>query len=339
MDLLSSHEIYVPADAEVKSILLRSLPKSVLTRMGLPLSDSGGSRNLPDSPEGIWISPVVLRLKGQKQASKPENGVVESVSSKVAREFQASSGPLRMSFAVSNQTAHKVLKDTCSGQNDTSSTSAVPRGSVPQIKQDAVIIYQGRIYLSIRRSKHNKGQKEKCDPAPSDTSSHSQKKLPNANRSKRNQPQTKETQSKYRKVTLNRGENSLSQTVPQSSIRAQRVDSQRQSHVNAEQRQTAEQAAVSFQDEINTENGVQELGEEEAGSISQGNNMHSYLQMNSSDHGSISSQSWTRREPQGASSTSLLQDCDYRELEFDEKIAQMNAKLRQQEALMKHQSH
>lgn len=189
MDHLRRNEIYIPKDAEVKRIPLQSLPRAVLTGMGLSLSDSESFRKLTDSPDGIWISPAVLRPKGQKWPHNAEKIMSENMSSKFTKEFRAPPEPIPMSFVSSNQAAHKVLRDTVRGVNvsaDTSSTSDLPRGPAPQTYQIAVFIHQGRIYLPISKSSHRKRQRETRDaPAASgsatsltsDRSSSSQRKV------------------------------------------------------------------------------------------------------------------------------------------------------------------
>ncbi|XP_074538422.1 uncharacterized protein LOC141799905 isoform X1 [Halichoeres trimaculatus] len=182
MDPLSRHEIYIPKDAEVKRIALQSLPRSLLTGMGLSVSDSNASRMPLDSPEGIWICPAVLRPKGQKLPSDTGNSLLENVS-RLAKKSQASPEPVQMSFVSSNRAARKALQDTLSGVNisaDPPTGSDLPPGSAPQTYQIAVVIYHGRIYLSIRKPSQSQRQGETAltaarSAAPS-TSSSSQRK-------------------------------------------------------------------------------------------------------------------------------------------------------------------
>lgn len=169
MDLRDRIEIYIPAEAEVKSIPLWSLPNSVLRRMGLPLSDSNGSKKLTNSPKGIWICPAVVRRKGQKPGPHTGNGVMENTFSLLGRECRASSGPFRMSFVFSNRTAYKVLKDTTPGNKVSTllcHTSPLPQGLAARTYQTAVVIYGGRIYLSVRKPSRSQGQRETAQPAP-----------------------------------------------------------------------------------------------------------------------------------------------------------------------------
>ncbi|XP_044068805.1 uncharacterized protein si:dkeyp-110g5.4 [Siniperca chuatsi] len=212
MDVLDRLEIYIPVEAEVKSIPLWSLTNSVLRRMGLPLSDSEGSRKLADSPEGIWICPAVIRTKGQKPASQTGNG---GMSSLLRREIRAAPGPFRMSFVSSNRAAYKVLKDTMPGEKGSAHTphsSLLPHGSAPATYKNAVVIYHGRIYLSIRNPNRIHSARETREPQPASQSSQSSipstSDLSSKSRKKRQpplasvEPADKELQRKRQRVTL-----------------------------------------------------------------------------------------------------------------------------------------
>ncbi|TNN30440.1 hypothetical protein EYF80_059407 [Liparis tanakae] len=171
MDLLGKLEIYIPVEAEVKSIPLWSLPKSVLGRMGLPASVRKGSGKLADSPEGVWICPAVIRRKGQKLA--PHAGdAVENLSSLMGREFRANPGPVQMNFVSANHAVYKVLKDITPGKKGAAPhASPLPRGSAPRTYKDAVILYNGRIYLSIRNPNRSRSRPEAGEPQPAAQSS------------------------------------------------------------------------------------------------------------------------------------------------------------------------
>ncbi|XP_034393713.1 uncharacterized protein si:dkeyp-110g5.4 [Cyclopterus lumpus] len=163
MDFLGKLEIYIPVEAEVKSIPLWSLPKSVIRQMGLPLSGFKGSGKLADSPEGIWICPAVIRRKDQKLAPHAGNNAIENLSSLMGREFRANPGPVQMSFVSANHAVYKVLKEIMPGKKGTAHTShasPLPRGSAPRTYKDAVILYNGRIYLSIRNPNQTRSQPE-----------------------------------------------------------------------------------------------------------------------------------------------------------------------------------
>ncbi|GLD74383.1 ligand-dependent nuclear receptor-interacting factor 1, partial [Lates japonicus] len=325
MDPPDRLEIYIPVEAEVKNIPLWSLPNSVLRRMGLPLSDSEGSRNLTGSPEGIWICPVVIRKKGQKPASQTGNGVAENMSSLLSRRFRAAPGPLRMSFVSSNKAAHEVLKDITPGKKMSthrSHTSPFSQGSAPQTCQTAVVIYQGCIYLSIRKPNRSQSQLKTRDPQPaaqssipSTSSSKSQKKeLLNDNRTKKKHTTCKVTHHEKKKdVTHKVRDVSSSRTahsVPQST---DRVHSHSHRHKDARGERAVEEAAAPepawFQSEGEQEVVVikdsgecemQGLDGDEAESTSQNNDMDSNMQIQSGEFNQSSSESCTRRAPLGA---------------------------------------
>lgn len=174
MDSLDILEIYIPVDAEVKNIPLWSLPDSVLRRMGFTLSESKGSRKLAGSPEGIWICPANIRMKGQKPASQTGYSGVENMSSLLGREFRARQGAFQMSVVSCNHAAYKVLEDITPGNKDyahRSHTSLLPQGLAPQIYQTAIVIYHGCIYLSIRKPNRSQSQQVTREPQPAAWSS------------------------------------------------------------------------------------------------------------------------------------------------------------------------
>ncbi|KAL6120068.1 uncharacterized protein ACO6RY_04504 [Pungitius sinensis] len=163
MDLLGKLEIYIPVEAEVKRIPLWSLPKSIIRGMGLPMSASKGSGKLTYSPEGTWICPAVIRRKGQKLSSHTGNHTMENLSSLLAREFRANPGPLQMSFVSANHAVYKALKDAMHEKKVLEHTrlfSPSPRGNAPRLNKDAVILYNGQVYLSIRSPNQSRSPPE-----------------------------------------------------------------------------------------------------------------------------------------------------------------------------------
>lgn len=183
MDILTSLEIYIPVEAEVKSIPLWSLPNSVLRRMGVPLADTRGPRNLADSPEGIWICPAILRRKGQSVASLAEKIATKNMISLMSREIKAAPGPFCMSFVSANHTAYNVLRDLTGISPGMKVSAQMSHGhlstpcSTPRNHKDAVVIHHGRIYLSVRKPSQSQPQLASMSsiPSTSDMSSRSQK--------------------------------------------------------------------------------------------------------------------------------------------------------------------
>ncbi|KAK5863060.1 hypothetical protein PBY51_000118 [Eleginops maclovinus] len=168
MDFFKKLEIYIPLEAEVKSIPLSSLPNYVLRRMGIPQSDTD-PRPPPDPPEGIWINPAIVRRKGQKPTSHTGNG--ENMSSLMGKEIRGDPGPFEMSFVSANRTAYRVLKDSMPGKNISADRNLLPQGSAPQIYKDAVVIYHGQVYLSSRNHSRKRRPKVMHEPQPDSQSS------------------------------------------------------------------------------------------------------------------------------------------------------------------------
>ncbi|XP_035985857.1 uncharacterized protein si:dkeyp-110g5.4 isoform X2 [Fundulus heteroclitus] len=147
MEVCSEWEIYIPTEAEVKNIPLKSLPKSVVRRIGLPLSDIDSSRK-PDSSDVIWICPAVIGRKGQGSASHKESDLAENAF--LASDFQG--GPLKMSFVSSNRTARDVLKNISAGKHS-SNKEHLCQDSMQLANHNAVVVYKGQIYLCIRKAR------------------------------------------------------------------------------------------------------------------------------------------------------------------------------------------
>ncbi|KAF3696412.1 hypothetical protein EXN66_Car012090 [Channa argus] len=354
MDLRDKLEIYIPGEAEVMSIPLRSLPNSVLRRMGVPLVDFNGSKKLTNSPKGIWICPAVIQRKGQKSTSH-----TEKMLSFLDREFRATPGPFRMLFVVSNPTAYKVLKDIVPGNKVSPHlccTSSLPQGLASRTYQTAVVVYAGQIYLSIRRPSRSQGPRDTHEPQSASCSSalstarlssKSQKKeLPNDNEPKKKLTRCKVTHGENKKGVRRKvrdvSSSKTARSVPQSTDGVHRVD--RHCDKDARGEQSTEEAAVQetdwaqSQEEVanneSSECEIQDRASGEAQSTLQNSDLDSNLQSDGSEAGQSGTHSWMRREPLGAAcaSTSIQNDFDFKELAQDELIARTKARLRQNEA-------
>ena len=158
MDVRNECEIYIPVEAEVKCIPLQSVPNAVRRRIVHPLSPA-------DSSEAIWISPAVIRRKGQGPALCRGSGVAENAASLLGPEIRDRTDPLQISFVSSNPAARELLKGISHGTNP-SHTNQLPHDSTAPANQTAVIIYQGRLYLCVRgKGKPKAGEPQQASPS------------------------------------------------------------------------------------------------------------------------------------------------------------------------------
>lgn len=172
MDLLENLEIFIPANAEVKIVPLRSLPPSVQRRMGsLPSS----SWQPADSLEGVWICPAHLRGRGQRSVGRTGKEE-ENAKQLVWQQSQALTGPMRMSFVTANRSAYNVLSSGMLPRRAVSAAAAAAgAGRAAKTHQDAIVVYRSRIYLAIKRrpGRHQSGPP--LDHQASDTTSSSER--------------------------------------------------------------------------------------------------------------------------------------------------------------------
>lgn len=148
MDLLENLEVFIPANAKVKIVPLRSLPTSVQRRMGsLPSS----SWQPVDSLEGVWICPAHLRGRGQRSVTRTGEGE-EDAKQLVWQRSQVLTGPVRMSFVTANRSAYNVLSSGMLPRRAVSAAAAAAAaGCAAKTHQDAIVVYRSRIYLAIKR--------------------------------------------------------------------------------------------------------------------------------------------------------------------------------------------
>ncbi|XP_017259344.1 uncharacterized protein LOC108228311 [Kryptolebias marmoratus] len=152
MDACNELDIYIPKEAEVKIVPLKSLSVSVLAKMGIPLPD----RKSADSPDVVWISPAVMKRKGRGSVAHRDSCSSETAY-RLFSKLRVRSNPLQMSFVSSNRTAWELLKNV-SSRTGPSKTQPVRQESAPVDDRSAVVIYQERIYLCIRRSTRSQGR-------------------------------------------------------------------------------------------------------------------------------------------------------------------------------------
>lgn len=130
-------EIYIPKEAEVTPICLKIFPKSFLKHIAV---EPRTSQDEPNSPDGVWICPVAVRLKGQSQATEK----LEDFSLKLFCKVRSGPAPPTHVSIVcsnhSNQAAYNLLK-------------SLPSSSTPDLHQEVYIVYRKYVSLFIKYPK------------------------------------------------------------------------------------------------------------------------------------------------------------------------------------------
>ncbi|XP_072304638.1 uncharacterized protein [Eucyclogobius newberryi] len=160
-------EVYIPPEAQVKSIPLHSLSRSLQRKMGLSAGLDHGLDTLPDAPFCIWICPALFQRKGPKEEPQAMAGARVGARQQVLNMLGSSRavypsltkgyGQCRMTFVTAHSTAFRVLKETLPLGPNTQlcSSPKLPQGAPSQTEQDAVIIHRGRVYLSVKNPKQS----------------------------------------------------------------------------------------------------------------------------------------------------------------------------------------
>lgn len=147
MDPLENLEIFIPANAEVKIVHLRSLPSSVQRRMG---SLPSASWQPADSLEGVWICPANLRVRGQSSAG--EAGEEEDAKRFMWQQSQTQAGPMQVPFVTANRSAYNVLSSGMLPRRAAAAAAAgKAAGRAVNTEQDAIVVYRNRIYFAVKR--------------------------------------------------------------------------------------------------------------------------------------------------------------------------------------------
>lgn len=318
MDARDQLEIYIPVEAEVKSIPLQSLPASVLRRIALPLPDSA-PRKSADSQQVIWICPTVIGRKGQGVAWRKGGAVGESARSLLGAGFRERPDPLQMSFVSSNRAAFEVLKGISPGTRS-SNARILPQGSAPLSDQNAVVVHRGRVYLCIRSTGQKKPASKRC-----------RKQLQRDGRPAGRRAAGRGSLQREEDAALERTAVPVSVEAgspsPQEDSRPPPPAGGREEDgrcmAAAGGRRRSEEAAVQLQQEAE-DDGVhmQHAAGEEAAIAA-----WSFEQSSSS--------MWSMSEPLGGAASSLSLEFDFNELEQEEKIAQMRARVMESEAALK----
>lgn len=164
IDTLDNFEIYIPKEAVVKTVPVWTLPVSIQRRMGLLCAQSG---NATKGPNATWISPVAIR---ERVCSPNTLATAETakmnMASLMTNELKATSTPYHMAFVSSSCAAFSVLGDFLPSRENIemqtpAQTSTLPHGTPPKSHQDAIIIHNGRIYLSLKKAVPMKGQRKR----------------------------------------------------------------------------------------------------------------------------------------------------------------------------------
>ncbi|XP_054629722.1 uncharacterized protein LOC129179904 isoform X2 [Dunckerocampus dactyliophorus] len=148
MNVLDGLEVFIPEEAQVKSIAIWTLPSSLVRAIGLPTTDPNGTDVIADSPRGIWICPVVLRSKGHGSTQR-------NASSLLTAEFQLAQSPMKIAFVSSSVEAYNVLRDNASGRVATRPphTALLSPEVALDSCEDFIIIYNEQLYLAMRNVK------------------------------------------------------------------------------------------------------------------------------------------------------------------------------------------
>ncbi|XP_056451540.1 polycystic kidney disease protein 1-like 3 [Gadus chalcogrammus] len=173
MDTSERREIYIPQDAQVGSIPLWTISDRILDRMGVPRpSNNPSSSSSPSlSPEGTWISPVLVRKMSHPAVSgdiDPTGGSPFWAMRKTLADTHGS--PVEIPFVTSNRLALEVLRDFLPGARFSNLTSGprscirLPRVAAPPLHHEAVLVYEGNVFLSIRRPKRRRGGEPSSAP-------------------------------------------------------------------------------------------------------------------------------------------------------------------------------
>lgn len=175
MALVEDLGIYIPVEAEVRRVPLRSLPSSVLRKMN-------PSPEPAEPSDCVWICPVLFQRKGQKEKAQEDQAkarqhMLTVLGNSLGKHSGSTLGSTHWTMPVvtANLTAYKVLNETLPVGSHTLlfGTAKVPQGPLSNREQDAVIIYHGQIYLSVRRKKTELSKSQR--PVPDQSSVHSQR--------------------------------------------------------------------------------------------------------------------------------------------------------------------
>ncbi|KPP69750.1 hypothetical protein Z043_111476 [Scleropages formosus] len=163
-EALDAFELYVPEEAEVRTVPVKMLPLSVLKRMGrlAALGKKNGLTEGDGSLTATWISPVVVRERSAPHGCG-DNSAAKDRLSKLAMVSATQLFHYWLPITCSNLVAFKVLKQFLpSGhdqQNDPEKEMMQKASQVPPLHQggpltftqDSIIILSGQSFLFIKK--------------------------------------------------------------------------------------------------------------------------------------------------------------------------------------------
>lgn len=160
--------VYIPKEACVKNMPLQSLSSSTARKISGALFPHGSEKQKPQTV--TWICPVELREKevtAGKDSREPVPLIQRPLVSKITP------GQFSLPVVSSSITAYKVLRTILkvnkpkikfSGlENDAASLPSIRES----VRQNAIIVYNGQIFLSVRKSHCRRVRFQNSPSAPS----------------------------------------------------------------------------------------------------------------------------------------------------------------------------
>ncbi|KAK1801455.1 hypothetical protein P4O66_022716 [Electrophorus voltai] len=150
MASLESAEVYIPRDACVRTIRLQDLPSSISRKIGNCLRASEHERQAcrRSSPTATWICPVELRPEA---GERPAAG----------RTLVPLEGQVCLPVVSASLLAHRLLQEALPYGNRSHSPAGPDGGAAPVScsrvsagRRNAMILYDGQIFLSVRKTKN-----------------------------------------------------------------------------------------------------------------------------------------------------------------------------------------
>ncbi|KAL7884494.1 hypothetical protein AOLI_G00072640 [Acnodon oligacanthus] len=135
---MSSVEVYIPTAACVRNVSVQCLPPSVARKMGVRQPNG-----LPQT--ATWICPVELREKGLSSNRTPQT------------HRSLTQGQFKLPVVSSNPTASRIFsKFLYSGKSVLQASEPDAPAACSRVsshRQNAIILYDGQIFLSVRRKR------------------------------------------------------------------------------------------------------------------------------------------------------------------------------------------